>query len=137
MSISHRIEPARRLVINIARGEITGEDLISAQGATAADPKFDPGFDQLLDLREAVLTDIPASTIAHLAAGSAYRPTSRRAIVVTDLHALALVRMFRGRTEDRRGQIELFSDLAEAEAWLQRGQTPATAPSPETRPAGG
>ena len=64
-------------------GVVRDADMIAHQKALAADPDFDPTFDQLIEPEGVTDFQVSTATYRRLAAESPFRGGSRRAVVAT------------------------------------------------------
>jgi hypothetical protein len=121
VSITYRIDRAKRRVYNEAAGVVRGSDILETQRQLATDPDFEPTFSQLFDLTPATEVDVSAEQIRSMAAATAFQRGARRAIVVDRPLVYGLTRMFELLLQERGGEIQIFADLATAEQWLDAG----------------
>ena len=121
LPFTYQIDVERRLVISIASGVVTADEILNHQGQLMSDPQFSPEFWQLVDLTQATRTDIHAQDVRALAAKAVFAPGSRRAIVASGPVAFGLARMFE-LMRDTRGErgIQVFNDREEALRWLNQ-----------------
>ena len=120
MSVTHRIDAIRHLVVTRAEGAVAPAEIISANESLALHPDFDPKFDQLCDGTAADRMLVDAEVMEAVVSSSPFGPTSRRAIVVVSDTSYGLARMFQSLAEGRHGEIGVFRTLSEARAWLER-----------------
>jgi hypothetical protein len=115
------VDRLRRVVQVRVHGTLCDQDLLDGDEALRNHPEFQPDFDQLIDMREAVGAKVTTDGIRALAhKPPLFSPESRRAIVVlTDL-GFGMARMFELLREGKSGEIRVFRDLAEANDWLDR-----------------
>jgi hypothetical protein len=113
-----RIDPSRRLVVSRAWGAVTAAELRAHYRQLVVDPAFDPTYRQLTDVREVTDFELPSSLLADVAAHPVFAPGTRRAFVVSGPVAYGLARMFGAYAEGARQEVQVFRDLAAAEAWL-------------------
>ena len=129
MPISYGIDANRRRVCITASRVVTGAEMLAAQARLIGDPQFAPTFSQLFDLTATDEANVSGDEIRAMAENTAFTRGARRAYVVREKHVLGLTRMFQILTDARGGDIEIFTDRAAAERWLDAGFG-----SPEPRP---
>ena len=118
MPASYQIDKARRLVISIASGFLTAEDLATHQRKLLGDPDFDPSCSQIFDCKAVTGIDFNAEDVGALAARTIFSPHSRRAIVVTTDEQFGLFQMFKMIREGHGEHgIRVFRDQREASRW--------------------
>ena len=93
MNVTYSIDKQRRLILTIAEGGVTFDDVRGHQDRLLADPDFDVSFDQLIDTTAVTKVDISASEARILAERRIVSPESRRAFVATKPHIFGLGRM--------------------------------------------
>jgi len=119
MGMSYKIDPARRVVLTRGWGVLTTRELVDVTTEILLDPRFDPTYRSLGDLRE--VTDITVDTVAaaETAATPLFVAGTRRAIVATSDVAYGMARMF-ATFAARSGQdVRVFRELHLAEEWLE------------------
>ena len=118
MPISYRIDRERRLVVSRPHGVVRDEDMIAHQKALAADPDFDPTFDQLIEPEGVTVFQVSTAAYRRLAAESPFREGSRRAVVAPTEMGYGLSRMFEMRTASSGSLVRVFRTAKEARRWL-------------------
>jgi len=119
MPCEYSIDPERRLVVSSGTGTFRHADFIEHLDLLRADPRFDPGFDHLVDARHFDRFDLTPSQLRDMASRSLFAATSRRALVVSSAFHFGLARMFAAIRESTSGQTTMvFRELREATAWL-------------------
>lgn len=118
MPVSYSIDPRRRLVVNVASGVLTAEDMRNLQSRVAADPAFQPTFSQLFDMTAVTEVAITASQLQALAEATLFAPATRRATVLRKTVLVGMARMFQAHIRDRGDFFQVFDTRAEAEKWL-------------------
>jgi hypothetical protein len=124
MPISYTIEPAVALVLSRGWGIVTSGELLAQTQALTANPRFDAAWQQLFDLREAMLAQVDTDVVGVLAMLSPFGRGARRAIVAPHDLTYGLARMFELLRASYADAIYVCRSLMEACAWL--------AVSPET-----
>ena len=117
-----------RLVVNYGWGRLTFADFRSQQESLIKDPDFDPSFDQLVDVNEAVALDLSMEEAKTIARRGIYLPSSRRAVVAKDPTVFAMGRMMDvyHAMSTRREQVRVFYDRQSALEWLGLKSLPPT-----------
>jgi hypothetical protein len=118
MSIDYHIDPSRRLVVSRASGTVTYPELRTLYRCMRTDPAFDPAYRQLADVRDVTHFDLTGSAVADIARLRLFAPGTRRAFVVSGAAAYGIARMFGAYAESVAQDVQVFRDLAAAEAWL-------------------
>ena len=119
MPAFYKIAKDRRLVLSTASGVLTLADVLAHQDQILADPDFNPGYSQLLDLTHVTKMDLSAEDICKLAERDIFLPASSRAILVTTDLGQGLARLFailREHAGEKR--IRIFRNLDEALDWV-------------------
>ncbi|NUO40355.1 MAG: hypothetical protein HOQ17_07930 [Gemmatimonadaceae bacterium] len=116
--MNYRIDPERRLVVTRAWGVLSALELSEVMSQILLDPRFDPTYRSLGDLRE--VTNITVDNIATAQAASSplFVIGARRAIVATSDVAFGMARMFASYSERAGHEVRVFRDMQHAEAWL-------------------
>lgn len=121
MPIGYAVDRERRLVFVRAWGVLTDTSLRLQAEALAGDPKFDPAFSILVDATD---VEVHKVTLGFLQSfPTSFSRRARRAIVVGDLHGLALAEAYSGWAS-AEGAALVTRDLGEALEWL--GLAPET-----------
>ncbi len=126
MPVSYEIDKAKRLVVCIATGVCTADDILGFHEEVVKDRDFDPSFSQLVDGTGITSTDITPSRMRILAERSPFLLTSRRAFVAESQLGFALARVYeivRGLKGDR--QIRVFRNRTAALDWVLQRNTAA------------
>lgn len=133
MPSDYTIDQDERLVRVTGDGPLSDADLLEQRVRIRDDPAFHPGYSFLVDLRAVTEVLLSAQVVARLARDPLSAPGARRAIVVPPAepgastpHPLAfgLGRVFQSIAALRGEDVEVFTDLGRAVAWL-RGEPPA------------
>jgi hypothetical protein len=108
------------LVVSTGTGRVTCSEIKARQDQAKSDPEFDPNFNQIVDLRAAVMVDLTVDEARMLASRTIFSSSARRAFIVTSPAVFGMGRMWEAYTEIARGesQIRLFSNLDSALDWL-------------------
>jgi hypothetical protein len=132
MPIVHRVHPEHRLVIAVAYGVLTDEDVFNFQHTVWADPGV-AGYSELGDMTHVTDIAIPSiHRVRDLAMTAAemdmHEATARFAIVAPEDLGYGLGRMFQAYREMEkasRKEVGVFRMLDEAFAWLEIRNPPA------------
>jgi hypothetical protein len=82
------------------------------------DPRFDPTYRSLGDLRDVTNITVNAMETAQAAASPLFADGTRRAIVATSDMAFGMARMFASFSERAGHEVRVFREMTLAEAWL-------------------
>jgi hypothetical protein len=123
MPTSYEIDGERSLVRCRTLGSLTNEELRGHYRAMCADPRFNPSFRQLGDLRDVNLGLLDPAVVRDVAAARIFAPGVRRALVAPTDHAYALSRIFAAYAEIGLQEVKVFRDMAAAERWLDIEQS--------------
>ena len=121
MSLHMDISPLHRLVVIVARGQISAEE-IAANTRRLVEANV-PGYAKIIDVSEATseLTREQVQKVADLLRG-APGDTSRGPVAfVINPERIGFANVFADVTQGER-PIQLFRSLHEARAWLERSQ---------------
>ena len=116
--MTYRIDQERRLVITRGWGVLSTRELSDVMSRILVDPRFDPTYRSLGDLREVTGITLDTMETAQTAATPLFADGTRRAIVATSDVAFGMARMFATFSERSGQQVRVFRELALAEAWL-------------------
>lgn len=117
MPESYDIDPGQSLVVCRAWGEFSNSDLREHYRRLLADPRFDPGYAQLADLRGVTHFSVESALIESTARQRIFLPGTPRAIVAPKGVGFGLARMFAAYSPDGN-DVHVFEHLADAETWL-------------------
>jgi len=101
-----------------AWGTLTDEELAENSRTLRDDPRFQPDFSQLADLRGVTLLTATRTGIRYLAQINPFGAGARRAIVVGSEVAFGMARMYDLTRADALDEVEVFRDLPDALDWL-------------------
>jgi hypothetical protein len=116
--MNYRIDPERRLVLTRGWGELSTRELADVMRRIRLDPRFDPTYRSLGDLREVTTITVDTMATAQTAASPLFADGTRRAIVATSEVAFGMARMFASFSERSGQEVRVFRDISLAEAWL-------------------
>jgi hypothetical protein len=123
------IDRDRRLVITVAYGRLTFSDAQHHQQELAADPLFEPSFDQIADCTRVTEFAISPEEVRILAARSVFSHGSRRVGIAPDDLQFAMMRMFETYREIFGGGevTQVVRTREEAMDWYENHPRKATA----------
>jgi hypothetical protein len=118
MGMSYGIDRERRLVRSRMWGAVSTADFMDLTSRIVVDPRFEPDFRALGDLREVTVLAGDALTFGSLASSQVYVPGTRRATVASQDEVVEMLQLFAGYSA-RFGQVlRVFTDMEEAEHWV-------------------
>lgn len=118
LAAEHVIDVRRRRVVVKFGHKLTPEDLGRYANLLRSNPKFDPTFSEIIDLREVEEMDFRAEDFYKLADEiDPFSRQAKRAFVVSTAIQHHAARMHRILRTQRN--IEIFSSFEAAERWLQ------------------
>lgn len=121
MPIDFSIAPEEQLVRSRCFGQLTVRDIAEHQDALAADPTFEPEFDQIFDLTAVETIDIDRGGTIALARRSPFSGNSRTAVIANAPLAVGLARVFGAMVQGGRRDLRVFDDARHALDWLNGG----------------
>ena len=119
MPIESRVETDRRLVITVAEGTVTADQVRANQRALEADPDFDPAYDHLFDMSQVTEFDVDVDAMRDLASVAVFDEDSRRAVVAPTDFLYGLANMYAAFRDLPDPSLRVFRRLREAVDWLQ------------------
>lgn len=119
MGMTYKIDRDRRLVLTRAWGVLSTRDLADVMSQILLDPRFDPMYRSLGDLRDVTDITVDAMDTARTAASPIFAEGTRRAIVATSEVAYGMARMFATFAERSGQQVRIFREMGPAEEWLE------------------
>jgi hypothetical protein len=131
MAASYRIDVARGVVYSRGWGVLTDEEIAAHAQTLRVDPRFDPGFRQIVDFRGLTNIRVSGAGVREVARYNPFRRDARRAFVVVSDEAFGLTRMFGMFTDSSAEQFGIFRSIEPALEWI--GMEP-TAPWPDQAP---
>ena len=115
---SYVLDISLRLVLSRAWGVLTAEELLAHASALGKDPRFEPDFNQLSDLRDVRGVALASPDIRDLARLNPFGAGARRAIVSATDEVFGLSRMYEMVRDQPSDEIIVFRDLPPALEWL-------------------
>jgi hypothetical protein len=119
MGMSYKIDQERHLVLTRAWGVLTVRQLVDVTSRILLDPRFDPSYRSLGDLREVTEIAVDMLETAQTAATPLFIAGTRRAIVATSDAVFGVARMFATFAERSGQEVRVFRDIRLAEEWLE------------------
>lgn len=118
MPCSYTILPESRFVYTRGWGVVTDAMILAQAHALKGDPRFQPSFAQLYDLREATIA-FTSEGIREVARVSPFGVGARRAFLSGTSDSLfGMVRMYEVLREPSRDKVEVFRSPEDALRWL-------------------
>jgi len=119
MPVERRIDPAGRVVILTVTGDIDDRDLLGLADHLEDEPRVDPDFSLLIDLREAHGQKVTSAGVYRLVERTLIMSaTSRRAVVVDSDLGFGMTRMYEMLRTNRGGAPRVFRDYDDALRWV-------------------
>lgn len=131
MPADYVIDLIHQAVFSRGWGRLSDQDLVDYQSRLNADPDFEPGFSQLVDLSGVEHLDISAEGVRTIAVEDRWAPEARRAFVAPVDAVFGMVRMHEGLIGRDSPNIRIFRELAEARAWLALKGEAESDPDPD------
>lgn len=122
MPITYDIDTDRRVVIAASSGTLTETEIVAAATAAYKDPRFDPAFRAFFDHSQVSDWKVSSSFMTRMASARRRDDHSRTAVFVQGALGYGLVRAYQAFVDN--GQVKVFTDRAEALAWLNEGVPP-------------
>jgi hypothetical protein len=118
MGMNYKIDQERRLVVTRGWGVLTARELFDATSRILVDPRFDPTYRSLGDLRDVTEVTLDTLETANTAATPLFATGTRRAIVAPADAVYGMARMFATFAERSGQEVRIFRELEPAEKWL-------------------
>ncbi len=115
---SYEIDPQRRLVTSRIWGAVTDSEILEHNRTLRTDPKFDPTYQQLVDMTAITSIGVSTSMINETSLDQFFEPGTRRAFIATDDAVFGMARMFALRAEGLGQTIQVFRDSRQAREGL-------------------
>ncbi len=115
MAAEYAIDLKRRIVFTRLTGDVTEKEILQHCHALARDPRFEPMFDQLVDVTSGSLALIHYSELEKIRANDPFSASSRRALVTSALADYGVARMYQIM---RCGSIQVCRTLEEGKNFL-------------------
>ena len=115
---SYLVDLSQGIVFTRAWG-VLSFDICKAHATTLeADPRYDPGSKQVVDLRDVTRITLTTTNVHELAGLTPFRRDARRAFVVASDEAFGLVRMFSTYLEVDPTQFGIFRSIEPGMQWV-------------------
>lgn len=124
MPASYAIDTRLRVVFSRRWGVLTDRELSAHSRALEHDPRFEPTFRQLADLRDVERFEVSAIGVRALAQLNPFARESRRAGVVGSDASFGILRMYQSSLMGSSDDILVCRSLDEALEWI--GLEPST-----------
>lgn len=123
MAISYEIDQERDVVLAHAEGALDLSDTLAHVAEVFGDERFRPGMHAVFDMSQATLASFQANDVHRLLGALETKPQSlgpgaRWAIVAASELDFGVSRMFEMLAETLPIEVRVFSERAEAEAWV-------------------
>lgn len=123
MPIIHTINPEEKLVITLWLGRIGSEEAERSYEELYAREDWEPGFNELADLRKADMSDITAEVLAAISEIVESRLTAagesmRTAVVAPDDREYAASQIYEAIAAETPEEFRVFREFEDAVAWL-------------------
>lgn len=122
MPWSYTIDPDRNVVMTKAVGIVTEDDLRLGAAKGYADPRFHPDLRAFLDYTDVTDWRVSTNFLTRMAANRRFSEKSKTAILAVGLLNFGMSRAYQAFAD--KGQVQIFTDRAEAVAWLNEGYPP-------------
>jgi hypothetical protein len=97
---------------------LTNQDCFDLQTDLRQDARFQPHYNELVDVRHLARSEVTGDALVQLARNSSHEQGSKRAIVVGNDTDYGLSRLFRMLNEHNPEVTEIFWAINEARNWL-------------------
>ena len=119
MPADYKIDKSKRIVFNIAYGNLTDQDVFKHQDKLRNDPDFDPSFSQLVDCTNVTQIDgLSLKAISVLADRDPFGLGSQRAFVAPHNPDYDVFRLYELLTTVHEDVVVVFRDMSEAHDFL-------------------
>ena len=118
MPAAYLIDVERQLVISRAWGAVTNDDVREHNRALRADPLFDPGYRQLVDMTGITEDLVDITTKREVSQNQVFAPGVQRAWIASEDYTYGMARMYSVAAESRGQTIGVFRARSDAEEWL-------------------
>ena len=115
MPADYKIDKSKRIVFNIAYGNLTDQDVFKHQDKLRNDPDFDPSFSQLVDCTNVIQIDgLSLKAISVLADRDPFGLGSQRAFVAPHNPDYDVFRLYELLTTVHEDVVIVFREMLEA-----------------------
>ena len=123
----YHIDRDARRVVSAVQGVYSFDVAVGRMRRLQKEAGFDPSYSLLIDFRKATKIDLSHDEIVELSSIHVFSPESKRAYVVANPEQFGLARMFASyRSPKKQNVFRVFTDMAEAIAWLDDDTDSAT-----------
>jgi hypothetical protein len=117
---TYTIDTDRKLITTRIWGAATEDEILDHGQRLSSDPRFRPDFRQLVDMSELTEILVGSGLIRNASRTQFFSPGVRRALVANSEAAFGMARMYAIASEETGQTIQVFRDMAAAEAWLNQ-----------------
>jgi hypothetical protein len=129
MQFNYSIDSERGMARVVVTGEVSVKQAQEVIETVSRDPRWQPGFCRLVDMREARISfskghvrELAGVNAAEGRAGASKKaPQHRVALVTRDALSFGIASQYAAFSELQGVPTEVFKDMAAAEAWLAAG----------------
>jgi hypothetical protein len=124
MDFSYSIDTAKGLARVEVSGDVSVEQAAEVIATVSRDPRWQPGFSRLVDMRNARISFSKdgsrnlAAVNASEGRAAAIKPQHKVALVITDELSFGIASQYAAYSELQGVPTEVFRDIARAESWL-------------------
>ena len=122
MGVTTKVDIEQGLVIKVASGAFTADDVMGSRLQMLGDPAYRPEMNILWDMREASperLTSESLRALVERIRSTASGPWTKAALVVSKDAMFGTSRMFQSMAQDSIYKIMVFREMDEALRWLK------------------
>ena len=118
-----RIHPTLGIVVSTWCGRVADAEILPSYQALYQDPEWKPGMSELVDLREADLSDVSGAGLRALVEMTAsylqdFGGEAKTAAVASQDSVFGMGRMYEALSAESPEMAQMFRDAREALAWL-------------------
>lgn len=121
---SYTIDQQHRVVFSRGWGTLAEGELTAHSSALRADPRFEPGFHQIVDLRDVETFNITPVGVRTQTEITPFSKQTPRAFVVASDVAYGMARMYTSSVGGESSSIHIYRDMRDALVWV--GLDPST-----------
>jgi hypothetical protein len=118
MPAAIQIDTENEIAFMTFSGTLSDAEMLAVQAAARADPRFQPHFRRLADMRGVEKVELTIEGIRMLAGRNISAPGGKRAIVAGQALVFGFSRMFEMLTDTGTDDTRVFTDIDEARKWL-------------------
>lgn len=122
MPWTYTIDTERDVVFSTGIGVLTNEELVAGIRAVYADPRFRPDMRAFSDYSQVTDWKVSNEMVTSLASTRKFSANARAAFFIHGSLAFGITRMYQAWVD--KGQVNIFTDRAEALTWLNEGVPP-------------